>query len=312
MAEIVLIVGGTGAGKSSCLSHIACDFLTSDREYDLCLDKIKLYNLMGYNLSTPKHLVFSDFKISSNTKLGYIESYFVNGFYLGMPNAQHPTMFLPPYAKVFLSEGQRYYDSRKYSSFSDFISQFYEQHRHYGLSIYIDCQRPGLIDLNIREIATKVYYIESMVNDIDRLGRIVANHWKVRKFDSVFECEKYIQGDKTLGTPMVLTHSHSITNFVDPIFLDSPKFTNSNFNKISKGNKTLIPCNIFNNYNSTNKELAFLRGRKGHDFSLYKHPTDDMYINELDDIYSFEAPRTFYKLSSKELKEIRKGSVLTI
>ena len=312
MAEIVLTVGGTGAGKTSYLSHIACEFLTKDDEYDLCLDKINSYNSMGYNLSIPNHLVFSDFKISCNTKLGYKESYFVNGFYLGMPNAQHPTMFLPPYSKIFLSEGQRYYDSRKYNLFSDFVSQFYEQHRHYGLSIYIDCQRPGLIDLNIREIATKVYYIESMVNDIDSYGRIIANHWNVRLFSNVFDCEKYIQGDKTLGSPIVISHKTTVTCFADLKFLDSPKVIHSNYRLLKKGSELLVRSNIFDNYNSTNKELAFLRGRKGHDFSFYNHPTDDMYINDLDDIYSFDAPRTFYKLPDKELKEIPKGRVLTI
>ena len=311
---ITIICGDPGVGKTALMTNFALQYLLYDDDFRLMEDKIIQYNLIGYNLSTPNHLVFSDYKISINSSKGNIDSYFVNGFYLGMPNSQHPTMFLPPYSKIFLSEAQRYYDSRKYDSFSDFVSQFYEQHRHYGLQIFLDCQRVGLIDLNIRGISTRVILVLSMINDINKSGRIVANHWNCREFNSVFDCEKYINSqDTSLGKELIISNDNTtLLKFPELIFSDTPKYREVNYRTIKGIQSFKIPVNIFDNYNSTNKELSFLRGRKGHDFSLYLHPTDDMYINKLDYIYSFEAPRTFYKLPSKELKDIPKGRVLTI
>ena len=311
---ITIICGDPGVGKTALMTHFATQYLQYDADYELAIDKINNYNNMGYNLSTPSHLVFSDYKISYNLYGKNVESYFCNGYYLGMPNAQHQTMFLPPYSKIFLSEAQRYYDSRKYNSFSDFISQFYEQHRHYGLQIYLDCQRVGLIDLNIRGISTRVILVESMSNDIDSHGRIISNHWQCREFSSAIECERYLDTlDKNIGQSITISHDNTIEQFPTPVFRDTPQFaTSSNFRLIKSKSRINLPVNIFDNYESCNKELAFLRGRKGHDFSLYKHLTDDMYINDLDDIYSFDAPRTFYKLPDKALAEIPKGRVLTI
>lgn len=312
---ITIVCGAPGAGKTALMTHFATEFLNSDVDMFYCKEKIAKFEEMGYRLTMPRHLVFSDYEIASKTMFnGFQKTYFVNGYYLGMPNAQHPTMFLPPYSKVFLAEAQRYYDSRKYNSFSDFVSQLYEQHRHWRMQIFLDCQRDGLIDLNIRGIAIRVILVESMENDITKSGRIVANHWKVREFGSAIECENYLSShDKHIGVENEIVHTNNIISFPKPIFRDTPKFEKTSNFRVVKSEKSLrLSSNIFDSYESTNKEGAFLRGRKGHDFSLYEHPTEDMFIEGVDEIYTTEAPRTFYKLSDKELKEIPKGRVLTI
>ena len=312
---ITIICGAPGAGKTALMTHFAMEYLNYDADTPLAMQRILSFNEQGYNLTIPNNLVFSDYNIAGKTMFsGYQESYFVNGFFLGMPNAQHPTMFLPPYSKVFLAEAQRYYDSRKYNSFSDFVSQLYEQHRHWGMQIYLDCQREKLIDLNIRGISTRVIYVESMLNDIDSRGLVVANHWQCREFCSADECEMYHNThDKHIGKELEITHSNDIITFPEIVFRDTPKFSKeSNFRVVKSKNAMRLASNVFDNYNSTNKSGAFLRGRKGYDFSLYAHPTDDMYIDGIDEIYTTEAPRTFYKLPDKELKEIPKGRVLTI
>lgn len=311
---ITIIIGDPGVGKTALMAHFATQYMIYDPDIELCKQKIATYNSMGYNLSVPQHLVFTDFKVTTSALGIDLESYFINGYYVGMPNAQHPTQFLPPFSKLFKSEGQRYYDSRNYDKFSWFISQFFEQHRHYGLMIFIDCQRLGLIDKNIRDIATKIILVQSMVNDIDSYGHVLANHWQCREFPNSRLAEMYLERqDDSIGTPVEYTHDNSkLIQFPKPTFRDSPQFRQANYRLIKGKQSIRIPVNIFDNYNSTNKEFAFLRGRKGHDFSLCKHPTDDMYINELDDIYSFECPDTYYKLPAKELAKIPKGRVLTI
>ena len=310
---ITMLVGQTGAGKTSLLTHFADQYLNYDNDLSLAEEKIMQFNDMGYNLSMPRHLVFTDYKVSTITRFyGRQTSYFANGFYLGVPNSQHPTMFLPPYSKIFLSEAQRYYNSRDFKVFADFISQFYEQHRHWGLQIYLDCQRGGLIDLNIRDISARIILVDSITNDIDSMGRIVANRWTCREFSCIQEYDTYMSThDKHIGNVVEHVHDNSVITFQEPIFVNTPQFAKvSNF-RLLKG-KNLIPSNIYDDYDSTNKEGVFLRGRKGHDFSLYEHPTYDMFVQGVDDIYTLDKPKTFNKLSGKDLENIEQGRILTI
>ena len=312
---ITIICGAPGAGKTALMTYFALEYLNYDVDYMICLDKIAQYNQQGFNLSTPQHLVFSDWKIACNSQtLGACESYFCNGFYVGMPNNQHRTMFLPPYAKVFLSEAQRYYDSRKYESLSDFVSQLYEQHRHWGMQIFLDCQRPTLVDLNIRGLATRILYVTSLKHNIDTYGRIVSSTWECKQFGNIYDFDNFLQNAKTdIGEPVEFPYSNKVIASQPLQFRDTPKFANvTNYRVVKDKSVVQFPCDIFASYNSTNKESAFLRGRQRCDFSLYTHPLDDAYITDLDDIYSFEAPRTFYKLKDKDTKNLEKGKVLTI
>lgn len=141
--------------------------------------------------------LFSDFKV--NIKVGYekyFEPYFVNGFYLGLPNEQLNVMHVPPFSKIFLGEAQRYYDSRKSSRFPGFISRFFEMHRHYGIDIFLDVQRPNLIDLNIKALCRRFIEVREMQNLRDDSGQIVKSIFDCRQFDSWTACEKYIAGDQ--------------------------------------------------------------------------------------------------------------------
>ena len=312
---ITIICGAPGVGKTALMTYFALEYLNYDEDYISCIDKINKFNKQGFNLSVPQHLVFSDWKVSCNSQtLGTCVSYFCNGFYIGMPNNQHRTMFFPPYAKIFLSEAQRYYDSRKYESLSDFVSQFYEQHRHWGMQIYLDCQRPTLVDLNIRGLATRILYVTELKHDIDTYGRIVASTWHCKQFDNIYDFDNFLQhSDKSISTDIDFTYNNKVIASAPLEFRGTPKFSNTtNYRVIKSKSAVQFPCDIYASYNSTNKESAFLRGRQRYDFSLYTHPTDDMYINELDDIYNFDAPRTFYKLKDKDAKNLEKGKVLTI
>ena len=58
-----------------------------------------------------------------------------------------------PYEVIGIQEAQKYLNSRKSKNFPDWQSRWYEQHRHNNLDILMDVQRPGLVDVNIRELA---------------------------------------------------------------------------------------------------------------------------------------------------------------
>lgn len=137
--------------------------------------------------------IYSDFKVKipAGYKKHY-EPYYINGYYMGLANERLKTQFLPPYAKVFLGESQRYYNSRKSGNFPDFVSRFYEMHRHYGLDLYLDVQRVRLIDPNIRELCRCFIEVQGMEHTRDKLRRIIHTVWRCREFSNWQAYEDYL------------------------------------------------------------------------------------------------------------------------
>ena len=157
---ITTVFGKPGVGKTAFLAYQLQNlyFTQGLNLLDECRDKINAENLNREHLLTlpTQPPIFSDFgvKFLVDYEEEY-EPYYINGYYFGMQNKNMQTQFLPPCSKLFLSEGQRYFDSRKSKTFPAFVSAAFEMHRHYGLDIWIDVQRPKLIDANIRELCKK-------------------------------------------------------------------------------------------------------------------------------------------------------------
>ncbi len=192
-----IISGAPGAGKSSlnaCFLERAyreegAELLKRSRAQIAKFNKSRLYPLTAPD----KPPIYSDFKVKFT--IGYkkhFEPYYINGYYMGLANERMRTLFIPPHAKVFLGEAQRYYNSRKSSTFPDFVSRFYEMRRHYGLDVYLDVQRVRLIDANIREICRHFIEVQRMEHEYDGLGRIVRSTWHCREFDNWLDFEGYL------------------------------------------------------------------------------------------------------------------------
>ena len=192
-----IISGAPGAGKSSLNAY----FLQhAYREEGAELLKRSAARIEEFNKSrlyplTPpaKPPIYSDFKVKFIIGYKkYFEPYYINGYYMGLANERMRTLFLPPYAKVFLGEAQRYYNSRRSSTFPDFVSRFYEMNRHYGLDVYLDVQRVRLIDANVREICRHFIEVQDMMHEYDELERIVRSTWHCREFGNWIDIEDYL------------------------------------------------------------------------------------------------------------------------
>jgi len=177
------ICGDPGTGKTALLTLFGqermtgkaglMDLLNSRRE-------VNRLNLSGWQFTVPRrHLVFADYKIHAlrnGYRLG--TSYDIDGFRLGFANPHIYTSFLPPFSWIGLDEPQRYYNSRESKHLADWVSRWYETHRHWGLNIVMACQRPGLIDLNIREIAERFIFITLLKVRKDGYGRVTRVVWE--------------------------------------------------------------------------------------------------------------------------------------
>lgn len=194
---LTIISGVPGAGKSSLNAYFLYSTYREEGRTLLkrCRAKIEELNKTRLHpLTLPAQPpIYSDFKVKfpAGYKKWY-EPYFVNGYYMGLSNERLKTQFLPPYAKVFLGESQRYYNSRKSGSFPDFVSRFYEMHRHFGLDIYLDVQRVRLIDPNIRELCRRFIEVQGMEHTRDKLGRITRTVWHCREFGNWIDFEDYL------------------------------------------------------------------------------------------------------------------------
>lgn len=240
-----------------------------------CQNRIEAVNAQrGGNLTLPDKVpIFSDFR--TRFKVGYekwYETYFINGFYLGLPNDKMPVISVPPGSKIFLSEAQRYYNSRNSKTFPDFASRLYEMHRHYNLDIYLDCQRPILVDANIRELCKRFIEVVEMEHETDFAGQITASKFHCREFERWRDVELYLDS----GTETYETTIHE-----------------------NKGN-------IFNCFNSFNYFDEFLPA-VGNDFNYlpFLSRTERENVGQNNQFYNLSEPKAFRGATNAGNKPIK-------
>lgn len=199
---IVGICGLPRKGKTALLTYFAIQCMTTNRRYTDCVNKIKELNAGGFKFSLPpqKHVVYTNYDvIYKSYDYGTKLSYKFNPYYMGMPNSQHPTLLLAPYADIFITEGQRPLNSRMSFRLSDFVSQFYETGGHIGYNFYIDCQRLNLLDANVRELMELVIEVQSITFKENHNGEVVKTIWHTKNFNSCFDYDLYLSSGKKKG-----------------------------------------------------------------------------------------------------------------
>ena len=230
-------------------------------------NELLLKNSNGFNLSIPEHCVSANFDLTF-FKFGYSRRFSrrINPFRLGFENSFVKTHFIVPYEVIGITEAQKYLNSRMSMFFPEWQSRFYEQHGHNNLDIYLDTQRPMLIDVNIRELSR---FVEVIKLDIKRdgFGRVCGLKWLLRVIDNSSAFDKYMatgKTDKSLYKEKVVTANY----------------------------------NVFDIYDSQSCKPKFYAGHFDNDFDLdYSKPSDDSmdgykkFLEEFDD----ELPSGFYQ-----------------
>ncbi|MCM1533400.1 MAG: zonular occludens toxin domain-containing protein [Corallococcus sp.] len=197
---ITIVFGKPGCGKTAFLTANAAQYLNGsamDGElYDGCCEEVSKLNAEGFRFELPKHSpVYSNYPITvQNGANSYVGSYYVDGFHLGFENSDVEVFCVLPGSKIFLAEAQRYYNSRKSKDLPDWVSRFYEEHRHFGLDIMLDVQRPGLIDVNIRELAERFVEIEQIVQRRDKNGYVSGTEFYCKVFEDWKFVDRYLNG----------------------------------------------------------------------------------------------------------------------
>ena len=187
---ITIVFAPPGHGKTAYLTVNAEGFLNrgpiSQELYESTCAYVESLNAEGFNYTLPEHApVYSNYWIGARSGWNEItESYYIDGFHMGFPNKYVPVFNVYPGSKIFLSEAQRYYNSRNSAYFPEWVSRYFEEHRHFDLDIWLDVQRPALIDVNIRDIAER--FVEILEVRLQRCETAVDRHWQ-----TVFEVVIY-------------------------------------------------------------------------------------------------------------------------
>jgi len=263
---ITIIFGVPRAGKTALMTHFLNQAIFDREHYKQMRNAISHKNDGGFNLTTPSHCVLANYDVVGR-KFGYRPrlSRRINPFRLGYKNDKVETHFIEPFSVIGITEGQKYLNSRLSMFYPDWQSRWYEQHGHNNYDIYIDVQRPKLIDVNIRELACFIEIV-SKKNRHDKNGNIKSIVWKVRCFDGSAELDQYFNSGKQDGS--TYTEKTIVANY-----------------------------NVHDCYNSQMCKPKFYEGHIGSDFDTKEHePLIEnvdgyiKYLQELDD----ELPVNFY------------------
>lgn len=218
---ITIVFGKPGSGKTAFLAAEAAQYLNgSDLCYEAhqeCLNEVRRLNGEGFCFGLPEHApVYSNFPLT--VQCGYKKycgSYYIDGFHMGFRNDSVPVVSMLPGSKIFLSEAQRYYNSRKSKDLPDWVSRYFEEHRHYGLDIMLDVQRPGLIDVNIRDITERFIEIEKIEQERNKDGQVVSTSFFVKLFADWKFVESYLANDVKCYEQAVVTKPFNVFDYYE-------------------------------------------------------------------------------------------------
>ncbi len=144
----------------------------------------------------PEHCISANYDITLR-KFGYSPRYSrrINPYRLGFSNPYVKTHFNFPYECICITEAQKYFNSRMSLYYPDWQSRWFEQHGHNDIDVFMDTQRPDLIDANIRSLSQ---YIEIMklTTEKDPFGMPCRLIWNIRRFDNCWLYDEYLKSGK--------------------------------------------------------------------------------------------------------------------
>ena len=193
---ITIIFAPPRTGKTCFMTHLL-NLHAFDRERTKSMVReIMRKNANGFNLTIPKHCVSANYDITFR-KFRYSPrlSRRINPYRLGFKNQFVKTHFNLPYEAIGITEAQKYLNSRMSMYFPEWQSRWYEQHGHNNLDIYLDTQRPMLIDVNIRELAQFVEIIKLTIfrNNYRKICKL---QWLIRRIENSSLFDKYMSSGK--------------------------------------------------------------------------------------------------------------------
>ncbi len=195
---INIIFAPPRTGKTCYMTHIANTYAFDRTRNSIMAHELANKINSGFdNIKTiPQHCVSANYDMVFR-KFRYSPRYNrrINPYKLGFANPFVETHFNFPFEVICITEAQKYLNSRMSSYYPDWQSRFYEQHGHNNLDIFMDTQRPMLIDKNIRELSkfTEIVKLDIKYNDF---GKPCELTWELRHIDNSSLFDIYMESGK--------------------------------------------------------------------------------------------------------------------
>lgn len=215
---ITIIFAPPRTGKTCFMTHVLRQIAFDSERNRKMAKEIALKNTNGFKLTIPKHCVSSNYSIKFR-KFGYSPrlSRVINPYRLGFSNEFVKTHFNFPYEAIGITEAQKYLNSRMSMYFPEWQSRWYEQHGHNNLDIFLDTQRPMLIDVNIRELAQFIEIVKLKIY-YDKYGKVCKLKWTIRRIENSQLFDKYMASgkqDKTCYTQETVVSDYNVFALYD-------------------------------------------------------------------------------------------------
>ena len=193
---ITIIFAPPRTGKTCFMTYLLNEH-AFNRERTKCMEReLKSKNQNGFNLTIPKHCVSANYNITfKKYRYSPRPCRVINPFRLGFKNNYVETHFNYPFEVIGITEAQKYLNSRMSMYFPEWQSRWYEQHGHNSLDIYLDTQRPMLIDVNIRELAQFIEIVKLELQT-DKYNHVCKLRWTIRKIENSGLFDKYMSSGK--------------------------------------------------------------------------------------------------------------------
>ena len=213
---ITIIFAPPRTGKTCFMTHVAHE-TAFDYERNKRMRReiqCKIMGGFGEIRTLPTHCVSANYDMVFH-KRRYSPRYSrrINPYRLGFANDFVETHFNLPFERIFITEAQKYL-----------------QHGHNDLDVYLDTQRPMLIDVNIRELSQ---FIEIMRLEFsyNGYGRMDGMRWHIRRIENSSLFDKYMASgkqDKTCYTEDIVTADYNVFDCYDSQCC-KPKFYEGHF-----------------------------------------------------------------------------------
>ena len=230
---ITIVFAPPRTGKTCFLTHIATTTAFDRQRTRAMQAEIRGKQLSGFDWikTVPEHCVASNYDITMR-KFGYSPRFNrrINPYRLGFANPFVETHFSLPYECYCITEAQKYLNSRMSSYFPDWQSRWYEQHGHNNLDIWLDTQRPMLIDVNIRELSQfiEIVYLDAKYDYFGNPSRL---EWHIRRIENSGLFDKYMASgkrDKDCYTEDIVVAEYNVFSCYDHQSC-KPKFYDGHF-----------------------------------------------------------------------------------
>lgn len=201
---ICIIFAPPRTGKTALLTAIGNHYAFDRERNKAQQNEISILNQGGFNIPFPIHCVRSNYSINfKKHKHSMRKSRKFRPFHYGFKNDFVDTDMLDPYDVLLATEGQKYWNSRKSKNYPAWQSRKMEQIGHDNILMFIDVQRPILIDVNIRELA-KFIEVVKMQPVLDKDRQLKGFKWYLKLIDNSFLLDTYLASGKKIEVPEIV------------------------------------------------------------------------------------------------------------